>query len=71
MFPLYFPQVANEHMKYYYIIVSYVGGEQLRTSMKATSLPSSIVDWSTGEDNSYYNVTNVILPAKTGHVRTW
>ena len=26
------------------IIVSYVGGEQSRTSMKATSLPSSTVD---------------------------
>ena len=33
------------------IIVSYVGGEQLRTSMKATSLPSSTVHRSTGEDN--------------------
>ena len=32
MFPLYFPQVANEHV---YIIISYVGGEQLKTSMKA------------------------------------
>ena len=29
----------------------YVGGEQLRTSMKATSLPSSTVDQSTGENN--------------------
>ena len=38
-------------MCYYNIIVSYVGGEQLRTSMKATSLPSSTVDRSTGEDN--------------------
>ena len=48
MFPLYFPQVANEHIKYVLlltiiIIVSYVGGEQLRTSMKATSLPSPIL----------------------------
>ena len=30
-------------MCYYNIIVSYVGGEQLRTSMKATSLPSFIL----------------------------
>ena len=46
VFPLYFPQVANEHIKVCVItiIVSYVGGEHLRTSMKATSLPSSIVD---------------------------
>ena len=47
MFPLYFPQVANEHnykVCVITIIVSYVGGEQLRTSMKATSLPSSTVD---------------------------
>ena len=29
----------------------YVGGEHLRTSMKAASLPSSTVDRSTGEDN--------------------
>ena len=34
-----------------YVLFSYVGGEQLRTSMKATSLPSSTVDRSTGEDN--------------------
>ena len=41
------------------IIVSYVAGEQLITSMKAqscvarvTSLPSSTIDQSTGEDNS-------------------
>ena len=46
------------------IIVSYVAGEQLITSMKAqlcvaraTSLPSSTVDQSTGEDN----VLNKIL----------
>ena len=38
-------------MCYYNIIVSYVGGEQLKTSMKATSLPSSTVDQSTREDN--------------------
>ena len=45
---LVFPQITNDHYKvrmcYYNIIVSYVGGEQLRTSMKATSLPSSTVD---------------------------
>ena len=44
---LVFPQVANEHtykVCVINIIVSYVGGEQLRTSMKATSLPSSTVD---------------------------
>ena len=62
MFPLYFPQVANEHIKYVLlintVIVSYVAGEQLVTSMKAqscvaraTSLPSSTVDQSTREDN--------------------
>ena len=39
-------------MCYYNIIVSYVGEEQLRTSMKAISLPSSTVDRSTGEDNN-------------------
>ena len=43
---LVFPQITNEHYKVCVItiIVSYVGGEQLRTSMKATSLPSSTVD---------------------------
>ena len=43
---LIFPQITNEHYKVCVItiIVSYVGGEQLRTSMKATSLPSSTVD---------------------------
>ena len=48
VFPLYFPQVANEHniIKYVLLLGSYVGGEQLMTSMKgqssvahATSLP--------------------------------
>ena len=44
------------------IIVTYVAGEQLITSMKAqscvacvTSLPSSTVDQSTGEDNNVLN----------------
>ena len=44
VFPLYFPQVANEHIKYVLLLAIYVGGEQLRTSMKATLLPSSTVD---------------------------
>ena len=56
---LVFPQVANEHkICVINIIVSYVAGEQLITPMKAqsciacvTSLPSSTVDCSTGEDN--------------------
>ena len=54
MFPLYFPQVANEHIKYVlliYLLAMPVGGEQLRSTMKATSVPSSTVDRSTGEDN--------------------
>ena len=63
MFPLYFPQVANEHIKYVLLLLAtYVAGEQLITSMKAqscvghvTSLPSSTIDQSTGEDNNYYN----------------
>ena len=54
MFPLYFPQVANEHIKYV-LIISYVAGEQLITSMKDQSCiaraASSTVDRSTGEDN--------------------
>ena len=56
--------VANEHIAkvcVITIIVSYVGGEQSRTSMKATSLPSSTVDWSTGEDNISYNVILCML----------
>ena len=46
----------------------YVAGKQLITSMKAqscvaraTSLPSSTVDQSTGEDNTYYNVLSNML----------
>ena len=46
VFLLYFPQVANEHIKYVLLLATYVGGEQLMTSMKdqssvahATSLP--------------------------------
>ena len=46
VFPLYFPQVANEYTYKVCVIISYVGGEQLMTSMKdqssvahATSLP--------------------------------
>ena len=34
VFPLYFSQVANKHLCVINIIVSYVGGEQLITSMK-------------------------------------
>ena len=41
------------------IIVSYVGGEQLRTSMKATSLPSSTVDQL--QKKTIYSVLNKIL----------
>ena len=59
MFPLYFPQIANEHIKYVLFLATYVAGEQLITSMKAqshvarvTSLPSSTVDRSTREDNT-------------------
>ena len=57
MFPLYFPQVANEYkvaIRVINIIVSYVAGEQLITPMKAqpcvarvTSLPSCTIDRST------------------------
>ena len=42
---LVFPQITNHYkVCVITIIVSYVSGEQLRTSMKATSLPSSTVD---------------------------
>ena len=48
VFPLYFPKVANEHIAkvcVITIIVSYVGGEQSRTSMKATSChPLLLID---------------------------
>ena len=60
-------------MCHYTIIVSYVGGEQLRTSMKATSLPSSTVDRSTGEDNIivqnivYANSDSGLLFIMCGH----
>ena len=60
-------------MCYYNIIVSYVGGEQLRTSMKATSLPSSTVDQSAGEDNIivqnivYANSDSGLLFIMCGH----
>ena len=60
-------------MCYYNIIVNYVGGEQLRTSMKAPSLPSSTVDRSTGEDNIivqnivYANSDSGLLFIMCGH----
>ena len=60
-------------MCYYNIIVNYVGGEQLRTSMKATTLPSFTVDRSTGEDNIivqnivYANSDSGLLFIMCGH----
>ena len=52
----------------YMSLISYVAGEQLITPMKAqlrvalaTSLPSSTVDRSTGEDNIITDVFNKIL----------
>ena len=53
MFPLYFPQVANEYIKYV-LFVSYVASWRTVDNFneaRATSLPSSTVDRSTGEDN--------------------
>ena len=52
----------------YMLLISYVAGKQLITPMKAqprvalaTSLPSSTVDRSTGEDNIITDVFNKIL----------
>ena len=52
----------------YVLLISYVAGEQLITPMKAqpsvalaTSLPSSTVDRSTGEDNIITDIFNKIL----------
>ena len=58
---LVFPQVANEHC--HNIIVSYVGGEQLMTSMKdqlCDIIATSTVDQSTAGRRQYY-VLNKIL----------
>ena len=66
---LIFPQVANEHkVNVINIIVSYVAGEQLITPMKAqpcvahaTSLPSSTLDQSAGEDNIMFLTKNLCM----------
>ena len=59
MFPLYFSQIANEHVKYLCVINNYnyswrtvdTSNEGSSCVARATSLPSSTVDRSTGKDN--------------------
>ena len=53
MFPLYFPQVVNEHIKYVLFVSSVASWRTVDNFNEArvTSLPSSTVAQSTGEDN--------------------
>ena len=72
VFPLYFPQVANEHNVHVInIIISYVAGEQLITPMKALPCVARATSLSSSRQNFcvcyQYNSDSVLLFIMCGH----